>query len=134
MGLLKEFKEFAVKGNVIDMAVGIVIGTAFTAIVKSLVDHIFMPPMGYLLGKVDFKNLAIELPTDTTPVLIKYGEFINSAISFVIVAFAMFIMVKSINELRRRMEKKKEEAPKEPPKPTKDQELLTEIRDLLKAK
>lgn len=134
MGLLKEFKEFAVKGNVIDMAVGIVIGAAFTAIVQSLVKDVITPPIGYVLGKVKFEDLTLKMPTDTDPVTINYGLFINAMISFMIVAFTMFMVVKGINEVRRRMEKKKEEAPKEPPKPTKDQELLTEIRDLLKAK
>lgn len=134
MGLLKEFREFAVKGNVIDMAVGIVIGAAFTTIVQSLVKDIITPPIGYVLGKVDFKDLAIKLPTDTEPVTINYGLFINATINFMIVAFAMFIVVKGVNRLRRQLEKKKEEAPKEDPKPTKDQELLTEIRDLLKTR
>ncbi|MCC7507891.1 MAG: large-conductance mechanosensitive channel protein MscL [Planctomycetes bacterium] len=132
MGLLKEFREFAVKGNVIDMAVGIVIGAAFTTIVQSLVKDIITPPIGYILGKVDFKDLSIKLPTDTEPVTINYGLFINATINFLIVAFAMFMVVKGVNRLRRQLEKKKEEAPKEPPKPTKDQELLSEIRDLLK--
>jgi len=130
VGLIKEFKEFAIKGNVIDMAVGIVIGAAFTTIVQSLVKDIITPPIGYVMGKVDFKDLAIKLPTDTDPVTINYGLFINASINFAIVAFAMFIVVKGINRLKR----KQAEAPKEPPKPTKDQELLTEIRDLLKAK
>ncbi|MCA8913776.1 MAG: large-conductance mechanosensitive channel protein MscL [Planctomycetes bacterium] len=127
MGIIKEFRDFAVKGNVIDMAVGIVIGTAFTAIVQSLVKDIITPPIGYVLGKVDFKDLAIKMPTDTDPVTINYGMFINAGINFLIVAFVMFLVIKGINKL-----KKKQEAA--PAKPTKDQELLTEIRDLLKAK
>ena len=126
MGIIKEFRDFAVKGNVIDMAVGIVIGTAFTAIVQSLVKDIITPPIGYVLGKVDFKDLAIKMPTDTDPVTINYGMFINAGINFLIVAFVMFLVIKGINKL-----KKKQEAA--PAKPTKDQELLTEIRDLLKA-
>ena len=127
MGMIKEFRDFAVKGNVIDMAVGIVIGTAFTAIVQSLVKDIITPPIGYVLGKVDFKDLVIKMPTDTDPVTINYGMFINAGINFLIVAFVMFLVIKGINKL-----KKKQEAA--PAKPTKDQELLTEIRDLLKAK
>lgn len=126
MGIIKEFRDFAVKGNVIDMAVGIVIGTAFTAIVQSLVKDIITPPIGYVLGKVDFKDLAIKMPTDGDPVTINYGLFINAGINFLIVAVVMFMVIKAINKL-----KKKEE--KAPAKPTKDQELLTEIRDLLKA-
>ncbi|MCB9895190.1 MAG: large-conductance mechanosensitive channel protein MscL [Planctomycetes bacterium] len=126
MGIIKEFRDFAVKGNVIDMAVGIVIGTAFTAIVQSLVKDIITPPIGYVLGKVDFKDLVINMPTDTDPVTINYGMFINAGINFLIVAFVMFLVIKGINKL-----KKKQEAA--PAKPTKDQELLTEIRDLLKA-
>ena len=125
MGMLKEFRDFAVKGNLIDMAVGIVIGTAFTAIVQSLVKDIITPPIGYVLGKVDFKDLVINMPTDTDPVTINYGMFINAGINFMIVAVVMFMVIKAINRL-----KKKEAAA--PAKPTKVQELLTEIRDLLK--
>ncbi|MBX3460084.1 MAG: large-conductance mechanosensitive channel protein MscL [Planctomycetes bacterium] len=134
MPLIKEFREFAVKGNVVDMAVGIVIGAAFTTIVQSLVKDIMMPPIGYILGKVDFADLAIKLPTDTDPVTVNYGLFINALINFMIVAFALFLVVKAVNRMRKQLEKKKEEAPKEEPKPTKDQELLTEIRDLLKSR
>jgi large conductance mechanosensitive channel len=127
MGLIKEFKEFAVKGNVIDMAVGIVIGAAFVTIVQSMVKDIITPPIGYVLGKVDFKDLAILMPTDTDPVAINYGLFINATINFAIVAFVMFLVIKGINRLKRKQEAA-------PAKPTKDQELLMEIRDLLKAK
>ena len=127
MGIIKEFRDFAVKGNVIDMAVGIVIGTAFTAIVQSLVKDIIMPPIGYVLGNIDFKDLAINMGTEAAPVTINYGAFINVLINFIIVAFAIFVVVKTINKL-----KKKQAAA--PAKPTKDQELLTEIRDLLQAK
>jgi large conductance mechanosensitive channel len=127
MGLIKEFKEFAVKGNVIDMAVGIVIGAAFVTIVQSMVKDIITPPIGYVLGKVDFKDLAILMPTDTEPVAINYGLFINATINFAIVAFVMFLVIKGINRLKRKQEAA-------PAKPTKDQELLMEIRDLLKAK
>jgi large conductance mechanosensitive channel len=127
MGMLQEFREFAVKGNVIDMAVGIVIGAAFVTIVQSLVKDIITPPIGYVLGKVDFKDLAIQMPTDTDPVTINYGLFINATINFVIVAIVMFLLIKGINRMKRKAEAA-------PAKPTKDQELLTEIRDLLKAK
>jgi large conductance mechanosensitive channel len=125
MGLIKEFKEFAVKGNVVDMAVGIVIGAAFVTIVQSMVKDIITPPIGYVLGKVDFKDLAILMPTDTEPVAINYGLFINATINFAIVAFVMFLVIKGINRLKRKQEAA-------PAKPTKDQELLMEIRDLLK--
>jgi large conductance mechanosensitive channel len=127
MGLIKEFKEFAVKGNVIDMAVGIVIGAAFVTIVQSMVKDIITPPIGYVLGKVDFKDLAILMPTDTDPVAINYGLFINATINFAIVALVMFLLIKGINRLKRKAEAA-------PVKPTKDQELLMEIRDLLKVK
>ncbi|MBK8206714.1 MAG: large-conductance mechanosensitive channel protein MscL [Planctomycetes bacterium] len=126
--MLKEFREFAIKGNVIDMAVGIVIGAAFISIVQSLVKDIITPPIGYVLGKVDFKDLVVNMPTDKDPVTINYGMFINASINFMIVATVMFMVVKTINRLKR----KEKEKPAEPPKPTKDQELLTEIRDLLK--
>ncbi len=128
MKILKEFREFAIKGNVIDMAVGIVIGAAFISIVQSLVKDIITPPIGYVLGKVDFKDLVINMPTDTDPVTINYGMFINASINFLIVAAVMFMVVKTINRLKR----KEEQKPAEPPKPTKDQEILIEIRDLLK--
>jgi large conductance mechanosensitive channel len=98
MGLLKEFKEFAVKGNAIDMAVGIVIGAAFGKIVTSLVSDIIMPPLGMLLGKMDFSSLAIQLNEKTA---IKYGVFINNVIDFVIVAFAIFLVIKQINRLKK---------------------------------
>jgi large conductance mechanosensitive channel len=130
MSLVKDFKDFAMKGNVVDMAVGIVIGAAFTSIVQSLVKDILTPPLGYVMGKSDFSDLNIGLPTDGDPVTINYGLFINACISFAIVAFALFMIVKAMNRLK----KKEEAAPPAPPKPTKDQELLTEIRDLLKSK
>ena len=110
MGMIKEFKAFAVKGNVMDMAVGIIIGGAFGKIVSSLVADILMPPIGYMTGKVDFSALSIEIPVpDGDPVLIKYGLFINAIISFMIVAFAVFLMIKQINKLTE--EPVKEEAP-----------------------
>lgn len=131
MGFISEFKKFAMRGNVLDMAVGIVIGGAFTPIVNSLVNDILMPPIGLLLGGVDFSNLLITIKeaTETAPaVTINYGVFINTIITFIIVAFAVFLLIKSVNALTV----KKEAAPAAPPAPTKDQELLTEIRDLLK--
>ncbi len=110
MGMIKEFKEFAVKGNAMDMAVGIIIGAAFGKIVSSLVADIIMPPIGYLTGKIDFSKLAMEIPVpDGDPVLVKYGLFINAVIQFTIVAFAVFIMIKQLNKLTA--EPVKEEAP-----------------------
>ncbi len=136
MGMLQEFKDFAMRGNVIDLAVGVVIGGAFGKIVSSLVDQIIMPPIGLLIGGVDFSKWAITLKEagvdaagQAVPaVVIGIGEFINTLIQFTIIAFAIFIVVKAINSLH----KKQAEAPAEPPAPTADQQLLTEIRDLLK--
>ncbi len=105
MGMLKEFKEFAVKGNVVDLAVGIIIGVAFTGIVQSLVNDILMPPLGWLVGNIDFSELAIVLPVRSAagePVTINYGKFINALINFVLVAFAVFLLVKQINRLKRK--------------------------------
>ena len=116
MGMMKEFKEFAVKGNVVDMAVGIIIGAAFGKIVSSFVADVIMPPIGVLLSGIDFTNLAFTLKAavgDTPAVLISYGKFIQAVVDFVIVAFAIFIAVKGINSLKR----KEEEAPKAPPEP-----------------
>ncbi len=130
MGIIKEFQEFAVKGNVLDMAVGIIIGGAFGTIVKSLVDDVIMPPIGLLLGGVDFSNFAFTLKAaegEIPAVAIKYGSFINNVISFLVVAWAVFLLVKAMNNFK----KKQEAAPAAPPAPTKDQALLTEIRDLL---
>ena len=131
MSILSEFKAFAVKGNVVDMAVGIIIGAAFGKIVSSFVGDVVMPPIGLLIGGVDFSDLAITLKAaegDIPAVVLSYGKFIQTVLDFVIVAFAIFMGVKVINRLKR------EEAatPAEPPAPTKDQELLMEIRDLLK--
>jgi large conductance mechanosensitive channel len=142
--VLKEFKEFAVKGNMLDMAVGIIIGAAFGTIIKSLVDDVIMPPIGMLLGGVDFKEFFVLLsdPAATGPyatlaaaqeagaVTINYGLFINALISFLIVAFAVFMVVRSFNKLKRE-EEVVEEAPAEP-EPSAEEKLLTEIRDLLK--
>jgi large conductance mechanosensitive channel len=131
MGMLKEFKEFAVKGNVMDMAVGIIIGSAFGKIVSSFVADVIMPPIGVVLGGVDFSNLAItiqEAVGETPAVVIGYGKFIQTLIDFIIIAFAIFIAVKGINSLKR----KEEEVPEAPPEPSSEELLLAEIRDLLK--
>jgi large conductance mechanosensitive channel len=133
MGMMKEFKEFAVKGNVIDMAVGIIIGAAFGKIVSSFVADVIMPPIGVLVGGVDFSDLAITLKEavgETPAVVLSYGSFIQTVIDFTIIAFAIFIAIKFINSLKR----KEEEAPAAPPEPSKEELLLTEIRDLLKEK
>ena len=137
--MLKEFKEFAMRGNVIDLAVGVIIGAAFGKIVTSLVNDVIMPPVGKLLGSVDFSNLFVSLTGhyDTlkdaeaagAPV-IKYGVFINNIIDFLIVAFVIFLLVRTINRLQR----KKEAAPPAPAEPTTTEKLLTEIRDELKAR
>ncbi|MFA5806280.1 MAG: large-conductance mechanosensitive channel protein MscL [Melioribacteraceae bacterium] len=125
MKLVHEFKTFAMKGNVVDMAVGIIIGAAFGKIVSSLVSDVIMPPIGLLLGGIDFSNLSISLADGVT---IKYGLFINTVIDFIIVAFAIFMMIKALNRL-----KKKEEAkPTAPPAPREEVVLLSQIRDLLK--
>jgi large conductance mechanosensitive channel len=131
MGMIKEFKEFAMKGNVIDMAVGIIIGAAFGKIVTSIVTDIIMPPIGMLVGGVDFKDLkfVIQEAVGATPaVSINYGNFIQVTFDFLIVAFSIFMVIKLMNSAK----KKKDAAPAEPPAPTEDQKLLTEIRDLLK--
>jgi large conductance mechanosensitive channel len=141
--MLKEFKEFAMRGNVLDMAVGIIIGAAFGKIISSLVEDVLMPPIGLLLGKVDFSSLFINLSGQSYPSLeaakaagaatLNYGIFFNTIVNFLIVAFAIFLLIKQVN----RFTAKKEEAPAAPPPPpppTKDQELLSEIRDLLKKK
>lgn len=132
MSLLSEFKAFAVKGNVVDMAVGIIIGAAFGKIVSSFVGDVVMPPVGLLVGGVDFSDLAITLKAaegSAPAVVLAYGKFIQTVLDFVIVAFAIFMGVKVINKLKR----EEAAAPEVPPAPTKDQELLSEIRDLLKA-
>ncbi len=133
--MLKEFKEFAVKGNVLDMAVGIIIGAAFGTVVQSLVNDVIMPPIGLALGGVDFSEIAIAVGTspEGEPVTIGIGLFINNVISFLIVAFAVFMIVRSFNRLKR-AEETKEEAPPAPPEPTAEEKLLAEIRDLLRAR
>jgi len=131
MSMMSEFKSFAMRGNVVDMAVGIVIGAAFGKIVSSFVNDVLMPPIGVLLGGVDFSNLSLSLKdaTDTTAaVMLNYGLFIQSVIDFLIIAFAIFMVVKAMKS----MKKKEEEVPAAPPKPSAEVELLTEIRDTLK--
>ncbi|HHI76606.1 MAG TPA: large-conductance mechanosensitive channel protein MscL [Gammaproteobacteria bacterium] len=133
MSMMQEFKEFAIKGNAVDMAVGIIIGGAFGKIVSSLVADVIMPPIGLLLGGVNFADLAYTLKEktgDAPAVVIKYGQFIQTAVDFLIIAFAIFLVVKGINALK----KEEEAAPEAPPEPPKEEVLLTEIRDLLKQK
>ncbi|MEM9724216.1 MAG: large conductance mechanosensitive channel protein MscL [Pseudomonadota bacterium] len=138
MGMLQEFKEFAVKGNVVDMGVGIVIGAAFTTIVTSFVKDIINPVIGLVTGGVDFSNLFVNL-TDTEyaslaaaqeagAATVNYGLFINAIISFLIVAFVLFMVIKAVNQLKR----EEEAAPEEPAAPPRQEVLLEEIRDLLK--
>jgi large conductance mechanosensitive channel len=143
--VIKEFKEFALKGNMLDMAVGIVIGAAFGTIVKSLVEDIIMPPIGLALGGVDFSNLFMVLKSGVEAagpyasladaktagaVTLNYGQFANTVISFLIVAFALFIVIRGMNQLKR----KEEAAPAAPPAPSKQEVLLTEIRDALRSR
>ena len=132
MSVVKEFKEFAMRGNVIDLAVGIVIGAAFGKIVTSLVNDLIMPPLGQLIGGVNFSGLKLTIgsPIGREPVTINYGVFIQTMVDFLIVAFAIFLLVKAINQMKR----KEAAGTAEPPAPTKDQQLLMEIRDLLKAR
>jgi large conductance mechanosensitive channel len=132
MAIIKEFKEFAMRGNVVDLAVGVIIGAAFGKIVSSLVNDVIMPPIGYLTGGIDFKNLKILIKQGDpakkiADVSINYGNFINTMIEFLIIAFCIFMVVKAINSLK----KPEEAAPVAEPEPTKEEVLLTEIRDLL---
>lgn len=132
MSIIKEFREFAMRGNVVDLAVGVIIGAAFGKIVSSLVADIIMPPLGLLIGGIDFKQFAVTLRAaqgDIPAVVMHYGVFIQNIIDFVIVAFAIFMAIKLINQLNR-----KKEEPAAAPAPTKEEVLLTEIRDLLKEK
>ena len=144
--MLKEFKEFAIKGNVLDMAVGIIIGAAFGTIIKSLVDDVLMPPIGMLMGGVDFKEFFITLgdpagapfatlafAQEAGAVTINYGLFLNAVIAFLIVAFAVFMVVRSFNKMKKAEEDVVEEAPA-PPEPSAEEKLLTEIRDLMRAR
>ena len=131
--MIQEFKTFAMKGNVVDMAVGIIVGGAFGKIVSSFVADVIMPPIGILIGGVDFSNLAIvikEAAGDVAAVTINYGAFVQTVIDFTIIAFAIFMAIKAMNSLK----KKNEEAPEEPPAPSNEETLLTEIRDLLQQK
>lgn len=141
MKIFKEFKEFAMKGNVIDLAVGIIIGAAFGKIISSLVNDVLMPPIGLLVGGIDFKAIVINLKDAVTDpvtgtvtkaaVTMNIGMFIQAIVDFLIVAFAIFMLIKGINASKRKAEEAPA-APPAPPAPTKDQELLSEIRDLLK--
>lgn len=141
--MLKEFKEFAMKGNMVDLAVGVVIGAAFGAIVSSLVDDVFMPLIGLIIGGVDFANLFIILSNPDDIVVsslaqaqeagiatLNIGLFLNAVVKFIIIAFVLFLVIKGINSMR----KKEEAAPAAPPAPSKEETLLTEIRDLLAKK
>lgn len=156
MSLLKEFRDFAMRGNVIDLAVGVIIGGAFGAITSSLVSDIMMPPIGYIIGGVDFSQLSIKLAESKAAtnlvtgdpilnadgsakmlpaVVIAYGKFINVLINFILVAFCLFMVIKVMNEIKRRTEKAAAAAPPPPPPgPTKEELLLGEIRDILKAR
>lgn len=143
--MLKEFREFAIKGNVLDMAVGIIIGAAFGTVVQSVVNDVLMPPIGLLLGGVDFTDLFVTLQQGSVAgpyatlaaaqeagaVTINYGLFVNSVVSFVIVAFAVFMVVRSFNRLKR--EEEEAPAPPAPPEPSAEEKLLGEIRDILRA-
>ena len=131
--MIQEFKDFAVKGNAIDMAVGVIIGGAFGKIVSSLVDDIIMPPIGWLIGGIDFKDLSLKLPVNplnegAEPVSINWGNFVQETLDFIIIAFCVFLLVKLINSFK----KKEAPAPVVPAEPTPEEKLLTEIRDLLK--
>ncbi|MGE4268168.1 MAG: large-conductance mechanosensitive channel protein MscL [Deferribacterales bacterium] len=133
MSIMQEFRKFAMRGNVVDMAVGIIIGGAFGKIVSSFVADVLMPPIGLLLGNASFSELAITLKEaagEQAAVTLNYGAFIQTVLDFVIMAFAVFMLVKAMNS----MKKKEEEAPAAPPAPGKEEVLLTEIRDILKSK
>ena len=146
--MLKEFKEFAVKGNMLDMAVGIVIGAAFGTIVKSFVDQVLMPPIGLLTGGVDFADMFVLLESgdpagpyaslaaaqEAGAVVVAYGAFFNAVISFLIIAFCVFLVVKGYNRMMREVQEEEEKAPDAPPEPSVEEKLLGEIRDLLKAR
>jgi large conductance mechanosensitive channel len=138
MAVINEFREFIMRGNVVDLAVGIIIGGAFGKIVTSLVNDVIMPPIGLLLGKVDFSNLFLNLgggeyatlaaAQEAAAPVIRYGVFVNALLDFVIVGFAIFLLVRLVNRMR------KEQPPAPPPGPSAEEKLLTEIRDLLKAR
>ncbi len=138
--MLKEFKEFAMKGNVLDMAIGVIIGGAFGKIVSSMVSDVLMPPIGLLMGKVDFSSLFIDLSQTSPPSLaaakaagaptLNYGVFLQSMFDFIIIAFVIFMLVKQVNRFRQEAPP----PPPAPPEPTNEEKLLTEIRDLLKGR
>lgn len=133
MGMMTEFKSFAMRGNVVDMAVGIVIGGAFGKIVSSFVNDVLMPPIGMMMGGVDFKDLSVvlkEAAGEAAAVTLNYGAFIQTVVDFIIIAFAIFMVVKAMNTVM----KKEEEAPPAPPEPSAEEKLLTEIRDALRAR
>lgn len=127
MKIIDEFRDFAMRGNVIDLAVGVIMGAAFSPIVATLVDNIVMPPIGYILAGIDFSSLAVSIPTPTEPVLIKYGLFLNAVIKFVITAFAIFLLVKAVNKMKK-------PTAAAAPAPTPTEIYLKEIRDLLASK
>ena len=140
---LQEFKAFAVKGNAIDMAVGVIIGGAFGKIVTSIVNDLIMPPIGWLIGGVDFKDLSVKLPVnplsveegvEAVPVTINYGNFLQTTFDFLIIAFCVFMLLRLVMKLSKKKEEKAPAAPPAPPAPSKEEVLLTEIRDLLKNK
>ena len=134
MGMMSEFKSFAMRGNVVDMAVGIVIGGAFGKIVSSFVADVLMPPIGLLLGNVDFSDLAVTLKAaeeGIEAVTVRYGVFIQTVVDFIIIAFAIFMVVKAMNSVAK---KEKEAPPPAPPEPSKEEVLLTEIRDALRSR
>ncbi|MFL5331245.1 MAG: large-conductance mechanosensitive channel protein MscL [Gemmataceae bacterium] len=133
MGVIQEFKKFALRGNVIDMAVGIIIGAAFTTVVKSLVDDIIMPPIGMMTGNISFKDQGYQLGigADGNPIMLKYGAFINNVFTFLIVAWAVFMLVKAINLAEHRL-RFGEQPPEDAPPPPEEVLLLRDIRDSLK--
>ena len=140
---LQDFKSFAMKGNVVDMAVGVIIGGAFGKIVTSVVNDIIMPPIGWLIGGVNFKDLKLELPinpmsvkegVEAVPVTINYGNFLQTTLDFIIIAFCVFMLVRLIMKLSKKKEEPKPATPPAPPAPSAEEKLLTEIRDLLKNK
>ena len=135
MSMLSEFKSFAMRGNVVDMAVGIVIGGAFGKIVSSFVADVLMPPIGLLLGNVDFSDLAVTLRAaaeGAEAVTLRYGQFIQTVVDFIIIAFAIFMVVKAMNSVMAK--EQKEAPPPAPPEPSKEEVLLTEIRDALRSR
>lgn len=135
MSMLKEFKAFAMRGNVVDMAVGIIIGGAFGKIVSSFVADVIMPPIGLLIGGVDFSDLVVvikEAEAGAAEVAIRYGTFLQTVIDFVIIAFAIFMVIKAMNTMKKK-EEEKPAAPPAPPAPSNEEKLLAEIRDLLKS-